>query len=61
MVIRITKGTIVLNDGTLSVQSGSVEVDGAQERPVMVPAGTSLDLISSPMGPVFKRPQSGSS
>jgi hypothetical protein len=61
MVVRITRGTIAFNDGTLSVQSGNVEVDGAQERPVMVPAGTSLDLISSPTGPVFKRTESGSS
>jgi hypothetical protein len=60
LVVRVTKGTIAFNDGTLSVQSGNVEVVGAQERPVMVPAGTSLDLISSPTGPVFKRTDSGS-
>jgi hypothetical protein len=53
MVIRIEKGTAVLSDEALSVQDGTVTVTGAQDKPIIVPAGTSLLLITRPEGPVF--------
>jgi hypothetical protein len=53
MVIHIEKGTAVLSDETLSVQEGTVIVNGAQDKPMAVSAGTSILLITAPSGPVF--------
>lgn len=53
MVIRLEKGTAVLSDETLSVQEGTVTVNGAQDKPMPLTAGTSIRLVSAPTGPVF--------
>jgi hypothetical protein len=53
MVIRIEKGTAVLSDETLTVQEGTVIVNGARDKPMPLTAGTSMPLISAPNGPVF--------
>jgi hypothetical protein len=53
LVIRVEKGTAILSDETLSVQDGTVTVTGAQDKPIAVPAGTSILLITRPEGPVF--------
>jgi hypothetical protein len=53
MVIRIEKGTAVLSNERLSVQDGTVTVTGAQDKPLPVPAGASIILISGSEGPVF--------
>lgn len=53
LVIRVEKGTAVLSDERLSVQDGTVTVTGAQDKPIVVPAGTSILLITRPEGPVF--------
>jgi len=53
MVIRVENAAVILSDGTLSVQAGSVTVSGARDAPMPVSAGSSILLLSSPEGPVF--------
>jgi hypothetical protein len=52
-VIHIENATAVLSDGTLRVEAGTVVVNGAQNGPMPVAAGSSIQLLASPEGPVF--------
>jgi hypothetical protein len=54
MVIRVEKGSAVLNDGLLSAEAGSVVVTGAQDGPLPVASGTSINLLAVDFGPVFR-------
>lgn len=54
MVIRVEKGSAILNDGVLSAESGSVVVNGAQDQPLSVAPGTSIDLLKKSFGPIFR-------
>jgi hypothetical protein len=53
MVIRIEKGTAVLSDGVLKAEAGTVTVSGAQDGPMVIHAGSSVNLLAPAHGPVF--------
>ena len=51
--VRIEKGAVILSDGILTVESGSVQLNAAQNGPMRVVPGSPMDLLSSAQGPVF--------
>ncbi len=53
MAIKIEKGSALLSDGVLKAEAGSVAVMGVQDGPMVIPVGSSFDLLSQPRGPVF--------
>ena len=53
MAIKIEKGSALLSDGVLKTEAGSVAVMGVQDGPMVIPVGSSFDLLSQPRGPVF--------
>jgi hypothetical protein len=53
MVVRIENGTATISDATVSVQEGTVTVTGAQDKPLIVAAGSSIGLTARREGPVF--------
>ena len=53
LTVRIEKGTAAISDDALSVQEGTVTVTGAQDKPMTVPAGSTIGLTARQEGPVF--------